>query len=389
MKLLFVDEKPHLGGKYFYYNNLTTGLTDFGYELFYIKKKQTTSTIIKKIIFRFLSKFKLFDYSIKCLDIDCKAFCREVSLLNKKIKPDVIHIQHPLDAYFISFSKWKNIPIIQTVHSFWLNEIKNNYFSDAHLEKINTIQNFSYSYITNFIVLNNLQYNYLIKIGVNKDKIKIIANSVDKVKINKNAALAPFSFDSQYLSIVCRLSPEKGVDVALHALALINKNKRPRLVIAGEGSEKDFLKKLAKDLNISESVTFLGALDHNNALGVMKSSILNLCPSVNYNGIQDTAPLSVLESIALGVPVAASRIGGLPEYIKEGKNGYLFNEGDAKTLSEIISNHIDIINSGAISEMMLHMEELSHEYSNKFWINKKISIYEEMKNIHRSYLESN
>lgn len=378
MKIVFVEESSHLGGKYFYYENLISGVSNVGLDIHTLTKKENFSTTVEKLYFKFLSKLGLCDYSLKCLDLDCREFFRYVSILSKKITPNVIHVQHPLDAYYISRSKWKNVPVVQTVHSFWLYETIDKKLSNAHLEKINYIQNFSYSYISRFISLNELQYKQLIGSGVAKEKITIIQNAVDKTKINNAAALAPFAFEGQYLSIVCRLSPEKGVDIALRALALIAEKNRPMLIIVGGGPEKQNLKKLVRQLKISKFVKFLGGLAHNKALGVMKGSVLSLCPSINYNGIQDAGPLSVLESIALGVPVAASRVGGLPEYIQHGKNGYLFNGGDAQSLSEIISDHLQRVNSGADAEMKVFMEEYSRANSSQCWSDKILYTYKEM-----------
>lgn len=380
MKLVFVEESSHLGGKYFYYENLISGVSNVGLDIHTLKKKESFSTTVEKLYFKLLSKLGLCDYSLKCVDVDCREFCRYVSILSKKVTPNVIHVQHPIDAYYISRSKWKNVPVVQTVHSFWLYETIDKKLSNAHLEKINHIQNFSYSYISRFISLNELQYKQLIESGVAKEKITIIPNIVDKIKVNNAAALAPFAFEGQYLSIVCRLSPEKGVDVALRALALIAEGNRPTLIIVGGGPEKQNLKKLVRQLKLSKFVIFLGGLAHNKALGVMKGSVLSLCPSVNYNGIQDAGPLSVLESIALGVPVAASRIGGLPEYIQHGKNGYLFNGGDAQALSEIISTHLQRVESGADAGMKVFMEEYSSANSSQCWSDKILYTYKEMVN---------
>lgn len=380
MKIVLAEEKYHLGGKYFYYKNLEKGISECNSNLTLIRKSKRFYNKIYKANLYFFSKIMSFDYSVKCIELECKNYCKTIFLLSKKVKPDLIHIQHPLEAYYISHSVWRDIPIVQTVHSFWLKEIETNLISFELYKKIKEIQIFSYCYIRHFVSLNSLQYNQLIKAGISQDKITIIANTVDKISVNENADLFPFIFKGQYLSVVCRLSPEKGVDVAIRALALISEELRPNLIIVGDGPQKKYLINLVNELQVSKFIRFLGVLDHSSALGVMKGSILNLCPSINYNGIQDTAPLSVLESIALDVPVAASRIGGLPEYIVHGRNGYLFNENDALALSEIICEHIKSVNNGGISDMKNFMQEHSHEFSSKSWIDKYIDLYQKVIN---------
>lgn len=378
MNICFIEEKKHLGGKYSYYKNLLSATSTSCIDVFSINIGFYSR--LKKIGFKVLSKAGICNYSIRILKINSDSFCKQVFLTNKKYRPDLIHIQHPIDAYYLSQSVWSDIPIVQTVHSFWLNEVSIESVSYDYHIRIQEIQDFSYSYISHFVSLNNLQYEQLIKAGVDQKKITIIPNTVDKFLINEGASLAPFSFKGNYLSIVCRLSPEKGVDVAIRALSLISEEFRPTLIIVGDGPQRQYLIDLAKALKISKSVKFLGVMDHNSALGVMKGSILNLCPSITYNGIQDTAPLSVLESIALGIPVAASRIGGLPDYIVSEKNGYLFNENDEQALSNIICKHIKSVNDSNISDMKSFMQEHSHEFSSKSWIEKYIDLYQRVIN---------
>jgi glycosyltransferase involved in cell wall biosynthesis len=301
-----------------------------------------------------------------------------VDKLSKIVMPDIIHIQHPIDAYYISKSKWRNVPVVETIHSFWLNELSHGKTSNSDLLFLTKIQNFAYSFVCGHILLNQLQVKMLKQYCIENEDIYVIHNTVDKEQTNFEAE--DFIYDSDYLSMVCRLSPEKGVHIAIRAVALIPTYERPHLVIAGDGPQSDELKSLVDELNINEYVKFLGSVVHSTALGVIKLSTLNICSSVIFNGIQDTAPLSVLESIALEVPVAASIIGGLPEYVKDNKTGYLFEQGNDKALSEIIISHLKKKRDGNLSALNIGLKECSNKLSTDKWGENIISVYQSVIN---------
>jgi glycosyltransferase involved in cell wall biosynthesis len=132
--------------------------------------------------------------------------------------------------------------------------------------------------------------------------------------------------------IVCvgRHEKSKGQDVLIEAVALL-KDIDVCVEFIGGGPATVQYKKLSKDLGVQEKVTFTGTIPHDEVLKKMASAYLSVVPSRS-----EAFGWVNIESLALGTPVVASEVGGIPEIIKDGFNGFLFPPGDAKHLAEHI-----------------------------------------------------
>jgi glycosyltransferase involved in cell wall biosynthesis len=126
-----------------------------------------------------------------------------------------------------------------------------------------------------------------------------------------------------------RLSPEKGVDVLLDALARV---PGARLRIAGDGPQEAVLRRLA-DARAPGRVTFLGRLDRAAVHDEMRRSCAVVVPSQWH----ENQPITVLEAFACGVPVVATTLGGLPELVTDGVDGLLVVPGDARALGAALA----------------------------------------------------
>jgi colanic acid/amylovoran biosynthesis glycosyltransferase len=128
----------------------------------------------------------------------------------------------------------------------------------------------------------------------------------------------------------CRLIPKKGVASSLRAFAIFKKdNPRAEFLIAGKGPLQPELEMLAGGLGILRDVHFLGFLSQPKLRQLYASSHLFLHPSeISPNQDQEGVPNSVLEAMATGLPVAATRHGGIPEAVDHGRTGFLVAEED-------------------------------------------------------------
>lgn len=138
------------------------------------------------------------------------------------------------------------------------------------------------------------------------------------------------------LVTAARLHWIKGLDIAIQAVKLLNdKGIDAHYTIIGDGPKKDYERYayLALSLGIRDRVHFAGKLTHKEALGRVAACDIYLQPSLNEGFCN-----AVLEAQALGVPVAASRVGGLPENIVDGVTGFLFKPGSPQELAKAIEN---------------------------------------------------
>jgi len=138
--------------------------------------------------------------------------------------------------------------------------------------------------------------------------------------------------DAPELLWVGRLSYEKGLATLLAAVA---RARRPlRLVIVGDGPEEESLRRLAGELDLGGKARFLGRRPRAEIPGLLAAADAAILPSEWY----ENAPLSVLESLALGRPVLASRLGGTPELVEDGETGWLFEPRDADALAACLDD---------------------------------------------------
>jgi L-malate glycosyltransferase len=134
---------------------------------------------------------------------------------------------------------------------------------------------------------------------------------------------------------VGRLIRWKGVDTLVRAMVLvIQENPRVILSIVGDGEERASLEKLVHDLGIAEQVRFLGRVDNEQLSSLYSSASVFVLPSRSYQGlVMEGLGVVLLEAMAHGVPVIGSDIGGIPDIIKDGSNGFLFPCEDEKNLA--------------------------------------------------------
>ena len=128
---------------------------------------------------------------------------------------------------------------------------------------------------------------------------------------------------------MAKLIIEKGVHIAIKALESLPDTVA--LWIAGEGDEKERLQALSKQLSLEGRVKFLG--HQKNVEAYMQSADCLICPSTWGEAVG----LVNLEGLSCGLPVIASAVGGIPEFIRDGTNGFLVQPNDTKQLAEKIA----------------------------------------------------
>ncbi len=138
--------------------------------------------------------------------------------------------------------------------------------------------------------------------------------------------------DALVIGTVCVLRPQKALDMMLAAVARL-RTRFPscRMVIAGEGGERQRLEALASELDIEETIRFLGQRDDvPDVLAAFDVFVL----SSDFEGM----PLAVIEAMGAGIPVVATRVGGIPDLIDDGAQGLLVPARDPDALAEAIGD---------------------------------------------------
>ena len=139
--------------------------------------------------------------------------------------------------------------------------------------------------------------------------------------------------------ILCvgRLIDWKGTKFLIAAMpAVLEKFPDTKLIIIGTGPERDGLTRNVRELGISDQVEFSGAISAADLPSYYRSADVFVLPSINRAGKTEGLGVVLLEAMASGCPVIGSNIGGIPDIITDGKNGFLVPEQDPTALAEKI-----------------------------------------------------
>ncbi len=173
------------------------------------------------------------------------------------------------------------------------------------------------SCIDRYIALNTFVSGKLVAAGVPNEKIRICGNFVD------DFAEAPVAKQC-YALYIGRLSSEKGLSTLLAAVRSVPELP---LKIAGTGPlEVDLRRAIGEPA--MDHIELIGHVTGETKRRLIAEALCTVVPSEWYENF----PLSVVESLAFGTPVIASRIGGLPDLIEDGRTGLLFPAGDVEAL---------------------------------------------------------
>ncbi len=151
--------------------------------------------------------------------------------------------------------------------------------------------------------------------------------NVDRVKKRRELGLDDIS---PVLGISSRLSYVKGIVYLLKAMCDIRKvYNNISLLIIGDGPQKEELEKLTIVFGLQKHVHFLGEMDK--IQPILKLFDIFVLPSLS-----EGMPICLLEAMASGCPIVTTNVGGIPEMIENGKNGFLVRPADSKALSNAI-----------------------------------------------------
>lgn len=156
---------------------------------------------------------------------------------------------------------------------------------------------------------------------------RVVPNIIDLVRFHP-AAHYPPSPQAPHILVARNLELIYGIDVALHAFAVVAaKLPAARLSIAGSGPLQQELEQLAATLGIADRVRFTGRLDRDQMAALYRETDLSL----NSSHV-DNMPNSVLESLASGVPVVSTNVGGVPFIVEHGRTALLVPANDAQAM---------------------------------------------------------
>ena len=189
----------------------------------------------------------------------------------------------------------------------------------------------------------------LVEMGCAEDRIKVHRMGIDlsKFKFSEKRLLPEETI--KILSIG-RLVEKKGHEYSIRAVAMVAAEyKNISYLIAGDGPLRNDLENLVSKLGVKDHIKFLGALNHDEILGLYEQSHIFSLPSITANNEKEGIPVVLMEAMACGLPVISTYHSGIPEIIIDGKSGLLVHERDVDVLTEKVKYLIE--HPEAITEM--------------------------------------
>ncbi len=271
---------------------------------------------------------------------------RQVAHLIEQLGSDLVHAHTPRSALVASIAAWwTGRPFVYHVHSptardstrRWVNRV-NQWTEQMAVKRADALVTVSESLAAE-----------MRRQGFRPEKIHVVANGVP----GSQRRATPPSDDRWMLGTVALFRPRKGTEVLLEAVAKLRRQGRDVRLLAVGGFEtdayRDELLALAKQRGITEAVRWRGFTRDVSA--ELEQMHLFVLPSLFGEGM----PMVVLEALAVGLPVVATHVEGVPEVIRDGLDGRLVRPRDAEDLADALLSVMD----GDLSWQHLHDNALS------------------------------
>jgi glycosyltransferase involved in cell wall biosynthesis len=283
---------------------------------------------------------------------------REFEELLSRARPDVVHVHNTfvmISPSIYEACKHAGVPVVQTLHNYRLFCPASTFFRDglpcedcisgsllssvlhrcyrgsasatAAVATMLTVNHKRGTYendINRYIALTNFARDKFIECGLPAEKVAVKPNFVYPDPGERQSI-------GNWAVFMGRLTPEKGVATALKAWKLLPPEMELKLI--GDGPSLHDLQQIAKDLEL-KNVTFLGRLPRQQAFDYLAHARFLLFPSEWY----ESFPMTILEAYAHGVPVVASRMGVMPEIVKENQTGLLFEPRNPESLAALVES---------------------------------------------------
>ena len=241
--------------------------------------------------------------------------------------PDVIHSHNSLYGGYAGakLKESTGLPLVLTEHSS--NFITRQFLPNTEYPADIAIQAADVRLAVSSALARNLQSRNP------KKPFSVLGNIVDTVFFmlpDQQPEPSPFVFCA-----VCSLVPTKALDIMLHAFAKAFVSKNVILRIAGDGRQKQMLKELAHNLGVDTQVEFLGQLSRYGVRELLYSS-----HAIVSSSRVETFGVNLIEALACGKPVVATRCGGPEDFVNE-RNGLLATVNDVTELANVMRQMVD------------------------------------------------
>jgi colanic acid/amylovoran biosynthesis glycosyltransferase len=253
-------------------------------------------------------------------------------------KPDLIHAHFGYDSYkLLTISKNTGIPLVTSFYGSDVSRLPAETWWKSRYRRLA-------EYGDAFIAASDYMKTQLIQLGFPQNKIHVARFGLNTVELD----FFEGQRDSTAIMMVGRLVEKKGFEFGIKAVSkLIRNGRKLKLNIYGDGPLMEPLQELVMQLETEEAIEFHGFQPVETIMQAHHMNTLLLAPSIAAaDGDMEGLPNTILEAMAKGTLVVASRHAAIPEVVIHGNTGFLTNEKDldgiAKTLDSVLDKLSDL-----------------------------------------------
>jgi len=316
-------------------------------------------------------------------------------------RPELLHVHNvfSLGVDVLEFLGTTGIPIVQTVHDFgllcpnswcvwgdgspcpggagakcFLHDCQRNYPYDPEVALHTLLKQRTLAGIVDLAICPSRYLAERMRANGSSD-VRHLNYFVDPI-----AAGAAGERDSKELVFIGRLEPEKGVEHLLEAMPhILRVDPSVHLTVIGGGTLADPLAARARSLGLGSSATFQSHVPRAELGRVYATATACVLPSI----WSENSPLVAYECLAAGLPMIASRIGGIPELVEEGLGGFTFTPRDPRDLAEKALRLLDLP-PGERARMSVAMRAAAEGFRIEAHLDRIEGLYDEVRSRPRS-----
>ena len=259
----------------------------------------------------------------------------------RRLKPAIVHSRNKSGLDALLPARLAGVPhCVHGEHGWDVHDL------DGLSRKEQVLRKLHAPLVERYVTVSRSLRDYLVeRVGIRPERITTICNGVDTDKFQpaprKPLALLPASLQDDGLVVigaVGRLQPVKDQQTLLRAFGELvaeggQGTASARLLMVGNGPLREALERQARELGIAHLTTFAG--DRTDVAQLLQCMDVFALPSL-AEGISNT----ILEAMATGLPVLATRVGGNVELVQDGGNGALFEAGDVAALKRLLAGYL-------------------------------------------------
>lgn len=258
----------------------------------------------------------------------------------RRINPDIVHLNTEWGCGWegLVASRLLGKPTVGTFHTFFADP---GYLKSFGLPTFRLLQSVMWRYSVFFYNTcrmvtspSNAVKQSLLEHGIRSEPIIIpngipLPEQIDWKAVKRDRTRMQIHGPS--FVYVGRMSPEKSLDVVLRAFSLVQRRRRrSRLVMIGDGPSLPGLRELARCLGIASAVEFLGHVEHERLIAERMPLLGDAFVTASKT---ENQPMSLLEAMAMGLPVIGAAAKGIPELVAEGRTGFLFEPDNVREMA--------------------------------------------------------